>query len=49
MVNVTNLLDKKYYTTLGTNGFVDSDPQGTYETLQEGAPRQVFLTVRKHF
>ena len=49
LVNVTNLLEKKYFTTLGTNGFVDSDPQGTYETLQEGAPRQIFATVRKHF
>jgi len=48
-LNVTNVLDKHYFTTVGTNGFVDSDPQGTYETLQEAAPRQIFATVRKHF
>ncbi len=48
-LNITNLLDNHYFTTVGTNGFVNSDPQGTYETLQEAAPRQIFATVRKHF
>lgn len=44
-VNVTNLLDKKYYSTIGSNGFVTSDPTGLFATLLEGAPRQIFVTV----
>lgn len=44
-LSVTNLLDKKYFSTIGSNGFVVSDPSGAYATLQEGAPRQVFLTL----
>jgi iron complex outermembrane recepter protein len=49
MVDVTNLLDKRYYASIGTSGFVDSDPSGTYQTLQVGAPRMEFITLRKHF
>ncbi|QGZ38578.1 iron complex outermembrane receptor protein [Pseudoduganella flava] len=44
-VNVTNLFDKSYFGSIGTNGFSTSDPQGTSVTLQNGAPRQVFFTV----
>lgn len=44
-VGVTNLFDKKYFSTVGTNGFVSSDPNGLYATMMEGAPRQVFFTV----
>jgi iron complex outermembrane receptor protein len=44
-LNVTNILDNKYFSTVGSNGFVASDPTGQNYTLQEGAPRQVFLTV----
>ncbi len=44
--NITNLFDRKYISTLGTNGFGDSDPNGTsLQTLQVGAPRQLFMTV----
>lgn len=48
-LNVTNLLDKRYFGTIGTNGFAASDPQGAFATLQEGAPRQVFMTVGGKF
>lgn len=48
-LNVTNLLGKHYFSTIGSNGFVVSDPQGAFATLQEGAPRQVFMTVSGKF
>jgi iron complex outermembrane receptor protein len=47
--NVTNLFDKKYVATIGSNGFANSDPAGTFQTLLAGAPRQVFVSVRKTF
>ena len=45
-VNVTNLFDKRYVSSLGTNGFGYA---GDNQTLQVGAPRQAFVTVRKDF
>lgn len=36
-----NLFDKGYISSIGTTGFENSDPSGTYQTLQTGAPRQV--------
>ncbi|HWC30687.1 MAG TPA: TonB-dependent receptor, partial [Dehalococcoidia bacterium] len=45
-LNVTNLMNEEYVSTIGTNGFnTASDNQ----TLMVGAPRQVFVTVRKSF
>jgi iron complex outermembrane receptor protein len=44
-VNVTNLFDRRYFGTVGSNGFSASDPQGTSMTLLSGAPRQVFFTL----
>ena len=45
-LNVTNLLDEQYVSTIGTNGFgTGSDGQ----TLMVGSPRQVFATIRKSF
>lgn len=44
--NVTNLFDKDYIGTIGTNGF---PLRGDAQTLMPGAPRQVFVTVRKSF
>ncbi len=45
-LNVTNLTDEDYVSTIGTNGFnVNPDNQ----TLMVGSPRQVFATVRKSF
>ncbi|EDX80041.1 MAG: TonB-dependent receptor [Brevundimonas sp. 32-68-21] len=49
LLNVTNLFDKRYYSSVGTSGFVNADPTGSYTTLQQGAPRQVFATVRVSF
>ncbi|MCU6433249.1 TonB-dependent receptor [Undibacterium sp. Jales W-56] len=44
-VNVENLLNKQYFSTLGSNGFPKSDPTGTEQTLLTGSPRQFFVTV----
>ena len=44
-VNVTNLFDKQYVSTIGSNGFQASDPKGTAQTLLTGAPRQLFITL----
>lgn len=46
---VTNLLDRDYVATVGSNGFDASDPQGLRHTLLAGAPRHVFLSVRIGF
>ncbi|EGF30088.1 TonB-dependent receptor [Oxalobacteraceae bacterium IMCC9480] len=43
--NVDNLLNKDYFSTIGSNGFSNSDPKGTSQTLLVGAPRQMFLTI----
>lgn len=48
-VNVTNLFNKEYFASMGTNGFSYSDPAGTSQTLQSGAPRQVFFNVTGKF
>ncbi|MEH6415741.1 TonB-dependent receptor [Pseudomonas sp. CGJS7] len=48
-LNVYNLFDKRYIATLGSNGFRDSDPQGTFQTLLTGAPRQWFVSVDAKF
>ncbi|MBO1326683.1 TonB-dependent receptor [Acetobacter sp. TBRC 12305] len=48
-INVTNLFDKRYVSTVGSQGFQFTDPQHTFATLLAGAPRMVFFTVRKHF
>lgn len=44
-LNVTNLANKHYFATTGTNGYVAADPTGYNQTLQAGAPRQVFLSL----
>ena len=44
--SVTNLFDKDYVATIGSNGFGNS---GDNQTLLAGSPRQCFLTVRKDF
>ncbi|MBM9400729.1 TonB-dependent receptor [Gluconacetobacter azotocaptans] len=48
-INVSNLFDKRYVATVGSNGFQFSDPDRTFATLQAGSPRMVFFTLRKHF
>jgi iron complex outermembrane receptor protein len=47
--NVNNLTNKKYVSTVGSNGFVNSDPNGLFQTLMVGAPRQFFFTLSKEF
>lgn len=45
-LSVTNLTDKRYVATIGSNGYGFS---GDNQTLLAGAPRQVFVSVRKGF
>ena len=40
-----NLTNRHYVATLGSNGFVASDPTGSFQTLLPGAPRAVYLSV----
>lgn len=47
--NITNLFNKGYIATIGENGFIDSDPTGSFQSVLAGAPREFFLTVRKKF
>lgn len=44
--NATNLFDKKYVSTIGTNGFAN---RGDSQTLLAGAPQQFFVTVKTEF
>jgi iron complex outermembrane recepter protein len=48
-LNVTNLTDEQYVSTIGSNGFTNADASNTSQTVLAGAPRQVFLAVKKHF
>lgn len=48
-LNVTNLTDERYISTIGSNGFVNSDASNNNQTILTGAPRQFFLAVRKTF
>lgn len=45
-INGTNLFDKRYVATIGSNGFGFS---GDNQTLLAGAPRQVFATLKAGF
>lgn len=45
-VNVENLFDEKYVSTIGSNGFGAS---GDSQTLLPGAPRAVFISLKKTF
>lgn len=47
--NVNNLFDAKYISTIGTNGFVNTDSSGSFQSMMVGAPRQLFVTLRKQF
>jgi iron complex outermembrane receptor protein len=47
--NITNLANKHYFATTGTNGYVASDPNGYNQTLQAGAPRQYFFNINAKF
>ncbi len=45
-LNATNLLDKKYVATIGSNGFGNS---GDNQTLLAGSPQQFFATLKVGF
>ena len=45
-VNATNLFDKSYVATIGSNGFTNT---GDNQTLLAGAPRQIFVTLKAGF
>jgi iron complex outermembrane recepter protein len=44
--NATNLFDKEYISTIGTNGFAN---RGDAQTLLAGAPQQFFVTLKGDF
>ncbi|MDO9369949.1 MAG: TonB-dependent receptor [Sphingopyxis sp.] len=44
--NATNLFDKEYVSTIGTNGFAN---RGDSQTLLAGAPQQFFVTLKVGF
>ncbi|MFC5742002.1 TonB-dependent receptor [Dyella tabacisoli] len=48
-LTLSNLLNKKYISTIDSNGFTTSDPTGTFQSLLVGSPRQGFLTVDMSF
>jgi iron complex outermembrane recepter protein len=48
-VDVNNVTDKEYISTIDSNGFANSDPAGTVATLLGGAPRQFFVTAKARF
>lgn len=46
-LNASNLLDRKYISTFA--GLVSNDPDGTAQVLFVGAPRSIFVTLRRAF
>ncbi|MBH9553738.1 TonB-dependent receptor [Inhella gelatinilytica] len=48
-LSVHNLGNRRYIATLGSNGFVNSDPSGTAQTLLPGAPRLWSATLSARF
>jgi iron complex outermembrane receptor protein len=48
-VDLTNLMDRDYISTVGSGGFGNSDVNGTAQTLLPGAPRQLFLSLKAAF
>jgi iron complex outermembrane recepter protein len=48
-LNIDNLFDKRYFSSIGTNGFVSRDPTGLNYTLQQGNSRQLFFSLSLAF
>lgn len=48
-VDVSNLLDEDYISTVGSGGFGNSDLAGTAQTLLTGAPRLMFFSLKASF
>jgi iron complex outermembrane recepter protein len=47
--DVNNVTDKEYISTIDSNGFTNADPNGTWQSLLGGAPRQFFVTAKARF
>lgn len=45
-MQLNNMFDRRYFATVGSNGFVAFDPDGLHYTLLRGAPRQLFVSVQ---
>jgi len=48
-LNLTNLTDKRYLSSINTNGTYAADPTRSLATMQVGAPRQVMATATVRF
>jgi iron complex outermembrane receptor protein len=48
-LDATNLTDKEYFSTIDSNGFIETDPNSTWQSLLLGAPRQFFLSAKAKF
>jgi iron complex outermembrane receptor protein len=48
-VNVSNLMNSRYWASIGTNGFFYSDAAGADNTMQVGAPRAVIGSLSVNF
>lgn len=48
-LSANNLFNKRYFSTIGSNGFTTYDPTGTGQTLLTAAPRSGFVTVSAKF
>ena len=48
-LDVNNLTDKEYISTVGSGGFSNSDLNGTGQTILPGAPRQYFFSIKGAF
>ena len=48
-LDIANLLDEDYISTVGSGGFGNADLAGTAQTLLTGAPRQMFLSIKAAF
>jgi len=48
-LDATNVTDKEYFSTIDSNGFTEADPNGTWNSLLLGAPRQFFLSAKAKF
>lgn len=48
-VDVANIFDADYISTVGSGGFGNADLNGTAQTLLPGAPRQMFFSLKASF
>lgn len=48
-LDIANITDEDYISTVGSGGFSNSDATGTQQTLLPGAPQQAFFSVKAQF